>query len=106
MARDFEDHCWKDVIDADTIQIYQAYRRKIYVGDNPAVLAIALQNRASRGGARPVKGVDRESSGSGGDPAWKAMAPTKALFAPARRAAVPIIYPPRHVDTSGVHSTN
>ena len=28
MARDFEDHCWKDVIDADTIQIYQAYRRK------------------------------------------------------------------------------
>jgi len=29
MARDFEDHCWKDVIDADTIQIYQAYRRKI-----------------------------------------------------------------------------
>ena len=36
MARDFEDHCWKDVIDADTIQIYQAYRRKVYVGDNPA----------------------------------------------------------------------
>jgi len=36
MARDFEDHCWKDVIDADTIQIYQAYRRKIYVDDNPA----------------------------------------------------------------------
>src|SRR6266852_2711825 len=22
MARDFEDHCWKDVIDADTIEIY------------------------------------------------------------------------------------
>jgi hypothetical protein len=22
MARDFEDYCWKDVIDADTIQIY------------------------------------------------------------------------------------
>src|SRR6202035_2410910 len=39
MARDFEDHCWKDVIDADTIEIYKAYRRKIHVGDNPAVLA-------------------------------------------------------------------
>ena len=33
MACDFEDHCWKDVIDADTIQIYQAYRRRLYVGD-------------------------------------------------------------------------
>src|SRR5262249_43735882 len=33
MERDFEDHCWKDIVDADTLQIYQAYRRKIYVGD-------------------------------------------------------------------------
>ena len=56
MARDFEDHCWKDVIDADTLQIYQAYRRKIYVGDNPAVLAIDLYNKAYLGGNRPVQG--------------------------------------------------
>ena len=99
MARDFEDHCWKDVIDADTIQIYQAYRRKIYVGDNPAVLAIDLYNKAYRGGDRPVKEVDREFSGSCGEHAWKAMAPTQALFAAARRAGVPIIYTTRHVDT-------
>jgi len=106
MARDFEDHCWKDVIDADTIQIYQAYRRTIYVGDNPAVLAIDLYNKAYRGGDRPVKEVDREFSGSCGEHAWKAMAPTQALFAAARRAGVPIIYTTRHVDTGGVHSTN
>src|SRR5712692_3681772 len=90
MARDFEDHCWKDVIDADTIQIYQAYRRQIYVGDNPAVLAIDLYNKAYRGG----------------DHAWKALAPTQKLLAAARRAGVPIIYTTRHVDTSGVRSTN
>src|SRR3982074_3013593 len=77
MARDFEDHCWKDVIDADPIQIYEAYRRKIYVGDNPAVLAIDLYNKAYRGGDRPVKEVDREFSGSCGEPAWKAMPPTQ-----------------------------
>ena len=46
MARDFEDHCWKDVVDPDTLQIYQAYRRKTYVGDKPAVLAIDLYNKA------------------------------------------------------------
>src|SRR5262249_34288508 len=106
MARDFEDHCWKDVIDADTIQIYQAYRRKIYVGDNPAVLAIDLYNKAYRGGDRPVKEVDREFSGSCGEHAGRAWAATKALCAAARRAGVPVISPPRHVDTGGVHSTN
>ena len=59
MARDFEDHCWKDVVDADTVEIYQAYRRKIYVGDNPAVLAIDLYNKAYRGGDRGERGRPR-----------------------------------------------
>jgi maleamate amidohydrolase len=106
MARDFEDHCWKDIIDADTIEIYRAYRRKTYVGDNPAVLAIDLYNKAYQGGSKPVREVDREFSGSCGEHAWKALPPTQKLFAAARRAGVPIIYTTRHVDTGGVHSTN
>jgi maleamate amidohydrolase len=104
MARDFEDHCWKDVIDADTIQIYQAYRRQVYVGDNPAVLAIDLYNKVYRGGDRPVKDVDREFSGSCGEHAWKAMPATQALFAAARRAGVPIIYTTQHIHSTGVHA--
>src|SRR3984957_18270283 len=106
MARDFEDHCWKDVIDADTIAIYKAYRRQTYVGDNPAVLAIDLYNRAYLGGNRPVREVDREFSGSCGEHAWKALPLTQKLFAAARRARVPVIYTTRHVDTGGVQSTN
>ncbi|MPZ38408.1 MAG: isochorismatase family protein [Rhizobiales bacterium] len=106
MARDFEDYCWKDVIDAETLQIYQAYRRKIYVGNNPAVLAIDLYNKAYLGGSRPVAEVDREFSGSCGENAWRALPDTQTLFAAARRAGVPIIYSTRHVDTRGVHSTN
>src|ERR1700752_4250001 len=105
LARDFEDHCWKDVVDADTIEIYQAYRRKTYVGDNPAVLAIDLYNKAYLGGNRPVTEVDGEFSGSCGENAWRAMDPTKRLFPAARRAGVPIIYSTRHVDTGGVQST-
>ena len=96
MARDFEDHCWKDMIDPDTMQIYQAYRRKIFVGDNPAVLAIDLYNKAYLGGDRPVKEVDVQHSGSCGENAWKAMAPTQKLFASARRAGIPVIYTTRH----------
>jgi maleamate amidohydrolase len=106
MPRDFEDHCWKDVVDADTIQIYQAYRRKLYVGDNPAVLAIDLYNKAYQGGSRPVIEVDREFSGSCGENAWTALPPTQQLFAAARRAGIPVIYSTRHADTGGVHSTN
>ncbi len=106
MARDFEDHCWTDIIDPDTLQIYQAYHRKIYVGENPAILAIDLYNKAYLGGNRPVKEVDREFSGSCGEHAWKALPPTQRLFAAARRAGVPVIYTTRHVDTRGVQSTN
>jgi nicotinamidase-related amidase len=106
MARDFEDHCWKDVIDADTMEIYQAYRRKLHVGANPAVLAIDLYNKAYLGGDRPVKEVDREFSGSCGENAWRALPHTQKLFAAARRAGVPVIYSTRHVDTGGVQSTN
>jgi nicotinamidase-related amidase len=106
MARDFEDHCWQDVVDTDTMEIYKAYRRKIHVGDNPAVLAIDLYNKAYLGGNRPVKEVDREHSGSCGENAWNALPPTQKLFAAARRAGIPVIYTTRHVDTGGVHSTN
>src|SRR5579862_5600085 len=105
MARDFEDHCWKDVIDADTIAIYQAYRRQTYVGDNPAVLAIDLYNKAYQGGNRPVREVNRLYSGSCGENAWSAPEPTRRLFAAARAAGIPIIYTTRHADTDGVHST-
>jgi hypothetical protein len=76
MPRDFEDYCWKDVIDPETLQIYQAYRRKIFVGDNPAVLAIDLYNKAYLGGNRPVKEVDREFSGTCGENAMPAAMPT------------------------------
>src|SRR5262249_60965850 len=84
MARDFEDHCWKDVIDAETLEIYQAYRRKTYIGDRPAVLAIDLYNKAYLGGNRPGKEGDRGFSGSCGEHAWGALAPTPRPVAPAR----------------------
>ena len=50
--------------------------------------------------------VNRQYSGSCGENAWKAVEPTKKLFAAARAAGIPIIYTTRHADTNGVHSTN
>ena len=106
MTDAFEDYCWKDIVSDEVIEIYGAYRRKLYVGPRPALLAIDLYKKAYQGGNRPVVEVNREFSGSCGENAWKAMPPTQELFAAARRAGIPIIYSTRHADTAGVHSTN
>ncbi len=67
MARDFEDHCWKDIVDAETLEIYEPYRREVRVGRNPAVLAIDLYNKVYQGGDRPVREVNRRYPGSCGE---------------------------------------
>jgi nicotinamidase-related amidase len=106
MARDFEDHCWKDIVDEEILEIYEPYRRELKVGRNPAVLAIDLYNKAYQGGARPVREVNRRFSGSCGEHAWNAMEPTRHLFAAARKAGIPVIYTTRHAETGGVRSTH
>ncbi len=102
MARDFEDHCWKDIVDEEILEIYEPYRREVRVGRNPAVLAIDLYNKAYQGGDRPVREVNRRYSGSCGENAWKAIEPTRLLLAAARQAGLPVIYTTRHADTGGV----
>lgn len=94
MARieDFENHAWRDVVDADTLRIYSAYARETFVGPNPAVIAIDLYNSAYRGGPRPPVELQAEYPSSCGVNAWNALAPTKKLFAAARAAGVPIFY--------------
>ena len=106
MARDFEDHCWKDIVDDEILEIYEPYRREVHVGRNPAVLAIDLYNKAYQGGSRPLREVNRRYPGSCGENAWKAIEPTQALLAAARKAGLPVIYTTRHADTDGVRSTH
>ena len=106
MARDFEDHCWKDIVDDEILEIYEPYRREVHVGRNHAVLAIDLYNKAYQGGSRPLREVNRRYPGSCGENAWKAIEPTQALLAAARRAGLPVIYTTRHSETDGVRSTH
>lgn len=104
--RDFNDHCWKDVVDAETLDIYRSYHRDTFVGAKPALLAIDLYRKAYLGGPKPVAEVNREHDGSCGIHAWNALPHTQRLLAAARRAGVPVIYTTRHAETGGVHSTN
>ena len=92
MPRDFEDHCWLDVIDPKDLEVYRGYERPIHIGDRPALLAVDLYRSVYAGGARPVHEIHREHRGSCGEYAWSAIAPTQRLFTAARAAGLPIIY--------------
>ncbi len=92
MARDFEDHCWKDIVPSDILDIYSHYARPVSVGPAPALLAIDLYELAYEGGAKPVAELHRTYPSSCGEHAWAAIEPTKRLFAAARRAGLPIFY--------------
>ena len=93
MTDDFEDYCWQDVVDGETLSACAAkYRRKLVVGRNPALLAIDLYNRVYEGGDRPVREIAGEFPSTCGEYAYRAIEPTQRLFAAARKAGIPVIY--------------
>ena len=92
MTDPFEDHCWKDLVTPDLLEIYSAYRRKVFVGGNPALLAIDLYELVYRGGARPPAELAKSYPSSCGEYAYAAIEPTRQLFAAARGAGLPIFY--------------
>jgi maleamate amidohydrolase len=89
---EFEDHCWKDVIPPKVLKLYSHYRRELYIGARPAILAIDLYELAYQGGARPVDEVTKEFPSSCGINAFAAIPPAQRLFAAARAAGLPVFY--------------
>ena len=92
MADDFENHCWKDIVPPDVLDIYTHYHRKTFVGPSPALLAIDLYELAYQGGAKPVAQLHKTYPSTCGENAYAAIEPTKRLFAAARAAGLPIFY--------------
>jgi len=92
MASEFEDHCWKDLIPKDVLEIYRHYERKTYVGPSPALIAIDLYELSYQGGARPVVELAERFPSSCGEHAHAAIEPTRRLFAAARAAGLPVFY--------------
>ena len=92
MTDNFEDHCWKDVIPADVMEVYQCYQRKTFVGPAPALLAIDLYEVVYAGGPQPPVKLAKTHPNSCGQYAYAAIEPTKRLFAAARHAGLPVFY--------------
>lgn len=89
---EFKPHCWQDVIDSDTREIYQSYEREKFIGKKPALLLIDLYNLVYEGGSLPVKEVVKNHPSSCGIHAWNAVEPTKQLISLARDHQIPLIY--------------
>lgn len=106
MARDFEDHCWKDIVSPEILAVYEPYHREVYVGERPALLAIDLYNLVYRGGAKYPHELVKEFPSSCGIYAHDAIEPTKRLFAAARRAGIPILYTTSPAKMSTINATN
>jgi nicotinamidase-related amidase len=92
MASDFEDHCWKDIVPTDILDIYTHYARETFVGPAPALIAIDLYELSYQGGARPVAEIAKTYPSSCGEYAHAAIEPTRRLFAAARAAGLPVFY--------------
>lgn len=92
MTDDFEDHCWKDIVTPDVLDVYECYRRKAFVGPAPALLAIDLYEVVYAGGPHPPAKLAKSHPNSCGEYAHAALEPTKQLFAAARAAGLPIFY--------------
>ncbi len=106
----FEDHCWRDVVPPEILDIYRFYRRETFVGPEPGLLAIDLYNLVFEGGARPVTEVVEAHPSSCGIHAWNAIAPLQELFALARSRGLPIFYTTtetrKEVDPETVRATH
>ena len=92
MPSDFEDYCWKDVIPQEVMDLYNQYERKLFVGPSPALVAIDLYESVYQRGNRPIAEIAKQYPGTCGENAWKAIEPTKRLFAAARAAGLPVFY--------------
>jgi nicotinamidase-related amidase len=92
MAYDFEDHCWKDVMPAELIELSRRATREVKIGPAPALLAIDLYEQVYRGGNVPLAQAVKECPTACGEFAWNAIAATKQLFAAARAANLPVFY--------------
>jgi nicotinamidase-related amidase len=110
MPDPFEDHCWKDLVSEEILDIYKPYRRETYIGKRPALLAIDLYNLVFLGGPKPVREVVKEFSSSCGIYAYNAIKPIQEIFLLVRSKGFPVIYTTtetrKEVKPATVHATN
>ena len=110
MIDSFEDHCWKDIVDPEILDVYSSYKRKTYIGSKPVLLAIDLYNLVFEGGPLPVHEAVKANRSSCGIYAWNAIKPIQELLALVRSKNIAVIYTTndirKKIKNTAVHTTH
>ena len=102
---DVDTHCWADVVDAPTQDLYSHYERDLGLGGRPALLLIDIYNLVFAGGSLPPAELHRQYPSSCGQHAQAALPAITALLQTARSTGMPVF----HVtvgDRPGIKATN
>lgn len=96
----FEDHCWRDVIPAETLEVYRAYRRETRVVGRAAVLAVDLFSGVFPECPMTLADAVARNPRSCGPDAWAARAPIAALLDFARDNGIPVLFSSQDPESS------
>lgn len=89
----FEDHCWRDVVPQETLDVYRVYRRETHLGAGPvALLAVDLFRGVFPEGPVPLAEAVRSNPRSCGIHAWQAKPVLRELLALMRMHGSDVIY--------------
>ncbi|MCW2696461.1 MAG: Nicotinamidase-related amidase, partial [Modestobacter sp.] len=88
----FEDHCWRDVVPPETLDVYRSYRRTTRIVGRPAVLAVDLFSGVFPDGPMSLPEAVALNPRSCGPYAWAAREPIARLLDLARRSDVPVLF--------------
>lgn len=87
----FEDHCWRDVIELETLEVYRPYFREIGIKGKAALLSIDLFSSVFPSGPMSLLESIRENPKSCGPYAWEAKPKIKKLLDFAHASGWPVI---------------
>ncbi|NNN19139.1 MAG: isochorismatase family protein [Acidimicrobiaceae bacterium] len=91
LVKSFEDHCWRDVISEETLEVYRPYIREVGIKGRAALLAIDLYESVFPSGPMSLLEAIKENPKSCGPYAWEARPKIKRLLDLARKSGWPII---------------
>lgn len=91
LEKSFEDHCWRDVISEETLEVYRPYIREVGIKGHAALLAIDLYESVFPSGPMSLMDAIKENPKSCGPYAWEAKPKIKRLLDLARKSGWPII---------------
>ena len=96
----FEDHCWRDVVPAETLEVYRSYQRETGIVGRPAVLAVDLFSGVFPDGPMTLADAVARNPRSCGPDAWAARTPIATVLGHARDRGLPVLFSSQDPETS------